>query len=520
MSTFLDDFAISAASWQAFERMVSRLLISEGCNYVSVVGTSGDGGADVVAIKNGRRWLYQVKRWGTPVGPETVSRTIAAANSYGADVPAIVSKSGFTADAQGQRTRLAADGINVQLWDKDFLTRRGARLPSEPLSSRTPERFGVRGYQEPVIQRIVSKWLDNTSANVFAVLATGLGKTFIAAEAMRRIRANKPDLRMIVIAHTNPLVYQLERAFWPFLTPEQKTVVVNGLERPDWVDLGQYEAVFASRDTISNAVSSEIELPKFDVVIVDEAHHLGADTYETVMQGLEVGSAGGPFFLGLTATPWRPNGESLSNRMEQVANIDLVKGLQNGFLSNVDYRMFTDNVDWDALKSLHGDRFTPRGINRTLFIPQWDDSVVGQTQSAWEELGAGARGIVFCGTIDHAEKMAARINGIGFTSAKPIASRLSSGLTTSPIERNRLLWDFADGRIGISLRSGYPQRRCRRPRCQSRCFPTCHAQPPYFRTAARSRAADRTRQGARDRPRLRQRHKAFRCGARIATAAR
>lgn len=449
MSSFLSDFAISAASWQAFERMVSRLLVSEGCDYVSVVGTSGDGGADVVAIRNGRRWLYQVKRWGTPVGPETVSRTIAAASRYGADVPAIVSKSGFTSDARAQRERLVGDGINVQFIDKDFLGRRGALLPLDPLSVRAPDRFAARDYQEPVMQRIVSTWLDNHSANALAVLATGLGKTFIAAEALRRIRAIKPDLRIIVLAHANALVLQLERAFWPFLAPDQKTVVVNGDERPDWSDLGRYEVVFASRTTMCNAINSGVEMPNFDVVVVDEAHHLGADEYETVLQGLGVGAADGPFFLGLTATPWRPDGQSLASRMQQIASIDLVKGLQSGFLSNVDYRMYTDNVDWGALRALHGDRFTPRGINRTLFIPQWDDSVVEQTQRAWEELGPGARGVVFCGTIDHAVKMAARINGIGFANAQPIASRLPTGQAMSPIDRNRLLWDFADGRAGI-----------------------------------------------------------------------
>lgn len=450
MSRFLSDIAISTTSWQAFERLVSRLLVTEGFEYVSVIGRSGDGGADVLAIKDGRRWLFQVKRWATPVGAEVMDRTVAAVRAYGADIPVIVSKSGFTADVVEQRSRLAAEGINIQLWDRDALIRRVDRLPEEPLVVRDPQRFGARGYQEDAVQKIVNAWTNSSSGSALVVLATGLGKTFVAAEALRRVAASKPNLRVVVMAHTNDIVYQLERAFWPFLSPDQPTAIVNGIERPDWTDLHHFSIVFASRDTMASAEGNGIEFPVFDVAAVDECHHLGADTYERVLDALGVSTPTGPFLLGMTATPWRPNGEGLDHRFDApVASIDMVQGLQQGFLSNVDYRIYTDNVDWEALRNLQGDRFTPKAINRTLFINQWDDAVVERTREAWAELGSRGRGIVFCGTIEHAEKVAARINALGFTSARPIYSRSSAGEAMGPIERNRLLWDFADGRVGI-----------------------------------------------------------------------
>jgi len=450
MTLFLSDIAISATSWQAFERLVSRLLIMEGYEYVSVIGRSGDGGADVLAIKDSKRWLFQVKRWTAPVGAEVLDRTVSAVRTYGADIPVIVSKSGFTADVVEQRSRLAAEGINIQLWNRDALVRRVNRLPEEPLVIRTPGRFSARSYQEDTVQKIVNAWANNASGSALVVLATGLGKTFVAAEALRRIAASRPNLRVLVMAHTNDIVYQLERAFWPFLSPGQPTAIVNGVERPEWADLHHFPIVFASRDTLANAEEGGIDLPAFDVVVVDECHHLGADTYERVLNALGVSTPAGPFLLGLTATPWRPNGSGLDHRFDApVASIDMIQGLQQGFLSNVDYRIYTDNVDWNALRALQGDRFTPKAINRTLFINQWDDAVVERTQEAWAELGGSGRGIVFCGTIDHAEKVAARINALGFTSARPIYSRSSSGAAMGPIERNRLLWDFADGRIGI-----------------------------------------------------------------------
>ena len=65
--------------------------------------------------------------------------------------------------------------------------------------------------------------------------------------------------------------------------------------------------------------------------------------------------------------------------------MDMVTGLRLGFLSNVDYRMYTDNINWEALPLLHGARLTPRQINRTLFISEWDNAVVRELQHAWTE---------------------------------------------------------------------------------------------------------------------------------------
>ncbi len=450
MNRFLSDFTVATTGWQAFERLVARLLRAEGFDHVSVVGGSGDGGADVLATKNDKRWLFQIKRWSTPISADVVDRTIAAARTYDAEIPVIVSKSGFTADIYGLRSKLAADGLNLQLWDRDVIMRRVARLPEQSLSQRQPELFRMRDYQTLAVENIVGAWVDNRSGSALVVLATGLGKTFVAAEVVRRLSALKPSLRVLVLAHTNDLLYQLDRSFWPFLRVDQATAIVNGDERPDWSDLKHFAVVLASKDTFLSAAEERVQLPLFDVVIVDECHHMGSDTYDKVLDYIGAGAAGGPFLLGLTATPWRPDGEGLDHAFDApIISIDLVEGLRRGFLANVDYRMYTDNVDWDALRELNGDRFTPKAINRTLFISQWDDAVIERVRDAWTELEGNGRGIVFCGTVEHAEKMATGINAMGFTAARPIYSRSSSGQAMGPIERNRLLWDFSAGRVGI-----------------------------------------------------------------------
>jgi superfamily II DNA or RNA helicase len=110
--------------------------------------------------------------------------------------------------------------------------------------------------------------------------------------------------------------------------------------------------------------------------------------------------------------------------------------------------MFTDNIDWNRLQGLDGQLFTPKAINRRLFIEEWDDAVVERLAETWGEQD-NPKCIVFCGTIDHAERMASKLNALAFTSARVIASRSSGGAAMTPVERARVLWDFAEGRVGV-----------------------------------------------------------------------
>ena len=448
------------STWQGLERLVVRLLTLKNFEHVWLVGGTGDEGADIIATMqsrtNGqeRRWLVQVKRYKSPVGEDVAKETIRALLRYEAHIPVIVSSSGFTASVHKWKEELRrSQGISLQLWDASTIESLGRELPTEPLIHRPGKGLKLRKYQEDGIARILERYTDRYSHSALVVLATGLGKTVTAAEAVRRIRAQSPrPLRVLVIAHTIDLVHQLERSFWPFMSPEDASCIVGGGERPSSYDeLLKYAFVFAVRDSIFEAQERSL-FPNeiFDIVVVDECHHLGSRTYEAVLDGLEAGTKSGPFLIGLTATPWRPGGESLGPRFDDpVVQVDLPTGLRDGFLANVDYRMYTDNVDWARLAREKGDRFTPEKINRTLFISEWDDGVIERTQEAWAELKGVRRGIVFCGTIEHANTVSEKINQLGFATAATISSKGADGKAMKTSERSRILWDFAAGKIEI-----------------------------------------------------------------------
>lgn len=441
---FITDESLTHGTWQAFERAVCRLLLYQGYDGIRLVGQTADKGADILAHKFGRRWLFQIKHLKTSVGVSVIDRTLDALQTYRAQIPVIVSLGGFDKGALAHQQVLLTRGIPLQLWNLSRLL----ELSNELKGSHENSHIPPKEYQKFPIQQIVQRFEISPDRRALIVMATGLGKTFVASEAIRRICSLRP-CRVLVIAHTNPLVYQLEKAFWRFLSVDQETVIWNGYEQLTSRALNGAQFVFACVDSVAAYVEKQYELPTFDLVLIDECHHVGGKMYESVLNETGAGKDSGPFLIGLTATPWRPDETDLAEYFgKPLVSIDMVTGLREGFLANVDYRMYTDNIDWSGIQKLKGNKFTPRQINRTLFITEWDDAVVFEFQKAWNSQ-KNPRAIVFCGTIDHAITMRDRINSLGFCNAAAIYSQANFGPTMKAYERNRILSDFYDGTVNV-----------------------------------------------------------------------
>jgi len=440
---FVDPTNISNLSWQAFERSVCRYLVHANYEGIRIVGGRGDKGADVIAHLSGKRWLFQAKHWKQKVGVTVIQETIAAAAEYRADIPVVISLNGFDDSARDQQLRLLGMKVPLQLWSGEDFCKKVAKLEAKISNTREP-----KPYQESAIRQVVKTFLDGVDPRALVVMATGLGKTFVAAESVRRIRENR-KARVLVLAHTNELVYQLEKAFWQFMKPVEQSRVWNGAERPDVESTRGCDTIFGCINSVYEGVGGLLDEVAPDIVIVDECHHAGAAMYSKVLEEIGAGRSGGPFLLGLSATPWRPDEVDISKIFGPPSVcVDMVTGLKNGFLANVDYRMFTDNINWDALNTLHGTNFSPRQINRTLFISEWDDGVVRELESTWKEQKQ-PKAIVFCGTIDHAITMRDRINSLRFCNAEAIFSGSVVGAGMSMFQRNRVLCDFHDGKIDV-----------------------------------------------------------------------
>ncbi len=440
-------------SWQSLERGLARALPLFGFRSVRSIGGPGNKqeGADLLAVSNltGKRYVFQAKNWKSNVGTKAIDEAIEALRFYESDVPVVIATRGFTDGARLYQQDLMRLGTPLQLWDERYLKDRLSNI-SEDYPYGNPE-LKLRPYQQQAVNVVedIAKQGKGASRKALVVLATGLGKTMVAAEAIRRMWVRKPGARLLCLADKKQLVYQLEKSFWPFLLPSQNTAICTGSEKkPSLEELKAASAVFATVQTADTMFDTWDELGLFDAVLVDECHHVGAEQYPRVLEKLEAGCKGGPFLLGLTATPWRPGREQGPSGLEKwfgepLIEISLPAGMKMGYLSQVDYRIFNNNIDWDALRDAMQRRVdTPKGLNNTIFIEEWDDAVVDELRNSWHEQKK-PRALVFCGTQEHAEKIRDRVNVLGFATAEA----LHSGIKVP--ERNKTLRDFEEGDVGV-----------------------------------------------------------------------
>lgn len=101
-----------------FECFTADLLRKLGYERVEVTPGSGDQGVDVIAVKDGKRYAIQCKRYGQRLGNKPVQEVFAGKTIYGCSVAVVLTNNYFTEGAKE-----AAKATGVELWDRDTLRR-------------------------------------------------------------------------------------------------------------------------------------------------------------------------------------------------------------------------------------------------------------------------------------------------------------------------------------------------------------------------------------------------------------
>ena len=109
---------VDRMSGPQFEEWCAALLRKHGFNPVRVVGGSGDQGMDLVAIRHGKKWLVQCKRYRKPVGNKAVQEAYAGKTYHHCQKAAVMSNTTFTPGAVN-----LAKATGVLLWDRETLER-------------------------------------------------------------------------------------------------------------------------------------------------------------------------------------------------------------------------------------------------------------------------------------------------------------------------------------------------------------------------------------------------------------
>ena len=425
MSFYTDDIS-NGYNWKGLERAIARMMEHLGWKDINVIGGAGDRGGDVLATRiEGslvKSWVVQSKAvtGDRYIGPQALKEAINALSFYDANIAAVATNGEFTKTARQRQEQLAANGYTLKLWNGAFLKGLVDQMPEDHAGFRE-----LRSYQDDIVHKVVASF-DEGNKRAFYIVATGLGKTVIAATIARQLWTRGCH-RILVLCHATDLALQLEQGFWPQLTKGIPTsVFFDGLppRNTEGISFGLYQSLYG--------YLPGIDPDQFDVVIVDEAHHALAFGFRTCLEHLKP-----KFLIGMTATPWRGDGQSLTTIFgNPVAKVSLVDGMAMGYLSKVDYRILCDNVDWDNMQGMSEQNLSIRDLNKRLFLPQRDEAVISELKMAIQEVGR-PRIAIFSPSIEHSNRFAQMLSASGIYCAA--LSKVDKS------ERRRRLLAFASG---------------------------------------------------------------------------
>jgi superfamily II DNA or RNA helicase len=393
---FLSTERLSKGTWQAFERGIARLLAHSGWEINELVGGSGDHGADIIAAfrdDDGQllEYIYQAKFSETnkPISLDIIDDLKRAMEYYGIERGVAVSNRAIS-DAQNLRlTTLQNTGYNIQTFFSKSIYDTYTQLP--PWAA---EKRALKQYQAEALSQLQSAYSRGDKHGLIC-LATGLGKTFVAATFIRWLYQNNPNINVLILANTKSLIEQFDRAIWSNLPKWAATHLVYDSEKPTFLE-GVTLSTFQSFHDFRKK-SGDFN---YDVVIIDEAHHAPADTYLGVIKKLEP-----RFLLGLTATPFRKDERDVTEIFGRpLVYCSVYKALQKGYLAKVDYHLHNDNIDEDWITQNSKKGHTIKQLNKKIFLPERDETICEKIFKTWTEKKL-ERGIIFCNSSEHAERI-------------------------------------------------------------------------------------------------------------------
>lgn len=277
--------------------------------------------------------------------------------------------------------------------------------------------FDIKPYtfQAEILEKLTTEREVHGRFRNLLVAATGTGKTVISAFDFQRYYLKNPGAKLLFVAHRKEILQQAMGTF--------RGVLKNNNFGELWVDgeePNQYKQLFASVQTLNNRLESlELSEGYFDFIIVDEVHHMPANSYRSFIHKFNP-----QILLGLTATPERMDGKDVlfdfCNHI--AAEIRLPEALNQKLLSPFNYFGISDTVDISQVSWSRG-RYVPSELSNVYTS---NDQRVGNIMKSLDKYVTEiqeVRALGFCVSQDHAQFMAEKFHLAGLKADYLVSGR-------------------------------------------------------------------------------------------------
>ena len=265
------------------------------------------------------------------------------------------------------------------------------------------------------------------------VAATGSGKTVLAALDFKRFLETSQGKTLLFVAHRKEL---LEQARWTFAQVLKDSnfgeYLVDGKKPSSW------HHVFASVQSLSNELISELDSRKFDYIVIDEFHHASAPSYKKIIDHFDPHE-----LLGLTATPERTDGERVQDTYfggRIASELRLWDALDQELLAPFHYFGISEDTEFSSIEwkgrrgydvSQLSNLVTGNHVRDKLLLEELDRKIAD-----YDSLKA----LVFCVDIKHAKHITGLLNG------KSLPSVLVTSETPAA-HREQAIQDLKQGKV-------------------------------------------------------------------------
>ncbi len=257
------------------------------------------------------------------------------------------------------------------------------------------EEFTPNEMQKDFTKRLV-KFYENGESRALLISATGTGKTYASAFALKEINPKKA----LFLVHREQIAKQALETYQNVFKDTKTFGLISG-NRKDY----DKDFIFSTIQSMGKEdIHSKFDKDNFDFIVIDESHHAGAETYQRVMDYFKP-----KFYLGMTASPDRSDDFDIYELFHHniAYEIRLQDALKEDMLCPFHYFGISD------VMTLDDDELHEKEDFNYLTSDERVRHII-QKAEYFGYSGNRVKGLIFCSRKDIAAELSEKFNKIGY----------------------------------------------------------------------------------------------------------